>query len=527
MEGKDIFTLIANPFTERQLPSLLTDQQHIDLRVDPAQGIQRLWRGLREHGIEKSDVRDWNMRDAPYPGLLAFEERHAAIFFGREKEINEGLELLNRVHRLAHPPIVLVLGASGSGKSSLIRAGLIPQMRRDPNNWTLVGPFRPGHDPVREFGFALERAFPESSLRPAAEADRMRTAIERTVKERSADALLAVLSDLRSRAALSQSRVLLIVDQFEELLGHKSSEHPANQFLSTLREVLTAPDGPVFLLAAIRSDYLNTLQQSTSFFGVEFKSLPLGPLPVRAMRQIIEEPAKLGAIELEIGLTEELLRDTGTSYALPLLAFTLRMLWDRYHERKRFEIRDYEALGRLQGAVAQEAEAVLEGALRLGDEDDLRRAFLRMARLTDDGTAFARQPVQWKAFPERVYPMLRHFVDHRLLLTRGDGTIEVSHEALFRSWERLSLWLNQDHEFLLWQNRLRNALGEWTRIGQEDGALLHGKALTEAERWLNERRSEIASFECDFIARSQQLKIREERESHRMRSSANARGKRR
>ena len=128
MEGKHIFTLLADPFGEQtKLPSILTETQYIDLRTNKEDGYGRLWRGFKEKGIEAAEAREWNPKDPPYPGLLAFQEKDAPIFFGRERETDEGVELLNSVRRQGHPHLVMTLGASGSGKSSLVSAGLLSE----------------------------------------------------------------------------------------------------------------------------------------------------------------------------------------------------------------------------------------------------------------------------------------------------------------------------------------------------------------------------------------------------------------
>jgi DNA-binding beta-propeller fold protein YncE len=509
MEGKQVFTLLVDPLeASNGLPSILSDCQCIDLRSDPVEGYIRLWRGLKAMGIEKSDARNWSLNDSPYPGLMSFQESDSAIFFARERETDEAIELLNRASRVGWPRLLLVLGASGSGKSSLVRAGLVPRMCRDTSQWIVVGPMQPSAQPIQSLAAAFAVAGGESR----------ETMLQRLAPELSepsspapsSDALTSIATELALSRTHLQPRVLLVVDQFEELLGHASGDHQANRFLLLLKQALTGENSPLFVLAAMRSDYLDALQQNGQLAGLDFKNLSLGPLSEQGLRDVIERPAELGGIVLENGLADALVRDTGTTDALPLLAFTLRVMWDRHHQRHHFSIAEYEALGRLQGAVANEAEAVLQGTLRLGSEEDLRRAFLRMARVTEDGSSFSRQPVRWDELPERAHPMLRHLVNNRLLLSRGDGTVEVSHEALFRSWQRLSDWLNEDREFMLWHRRLGLAMAEWTRTGEDPGALLHGRALSEAEQWVKTSDSDLTETEREFVSKSITLREREE-----------------
>lgn len=517
MNGKHVFTLLIDGLSEATvLPPMLTEQQCIDLRREPEVGFRRLWRGLREKGIEKSEARDWNPRDPPYPGLLAFDEPDAAIYFAREREADEGVEYLNRAHRFGRPKLMLVLGASGSGKSSLLRAGLLPRLRRDSSQWIVLDPFRPGVHPIRELSGSLAR-----SLRGAGSM-LTREAVEYRLETEGGAALLSLGDEIRLSGSQTAAKLLLSIDQFEELLGHADPAHPANRFMHALGTALAGSESTLVCMAAMRSDYLDALQHHPDVAAIEFQSLSLGPLTEAGLREVIERPAELGAIELERGLTDTLLRDTGTADALPLLAFTLRLLWDRHHGSGRIAAENYEAIGRLQGAVAAEAERVLDVALRLGTESELREALVSLARITEDGSSFVRQAVRWDELPTTVHPMLRMFVDHRLLTVRGDGSIEVAHEALFRSWRRLADWLEQDREFMLWHRRLGAGLTEWQRTGEDDDALLHGRAIDDAQRWAAQRPQTLTPDERRFVEASGAARDLEQREQQRLREHEQA-----
>jgi AAA ATPase domain len=177
--GKHLFPIKID---DCDVSGVLTDRQVIDFSGNREEALQRLWRGMLAAGIDPNDAFDWDGRRPPYPGLLAFQEEDAAIFFGRDEEIGEGLDVLNRVRRLGQTALVMVLGASGSGKSSLVRAGLIPRLRRDAERWLVVDPFRPREDPARELSAVVSRAF-----------DRMGRSVQRDViAERLRDALARV-----------------------------------------------------------------------------------------------------------------------------------------------------------------------------------------------------------------------------------------------------------------------------------------------------------------------------------------------
>ena len=562
MEGKQLFVLQIDPWSEQtKMPSILTEEQFIDLRTNLDDGYQRLWNGFKVKGIVAAQAREWKPEAPPYPGLRAFREEDAPIFFGRDDEIREGAELLNRVRRQGHPRLVMVLGSSGSGKSSLVRAGIVPQLRRDRAQWLVVKPLRPGPQPARELAASLSHAFaeagqtigwetihrwldPNDAAEPAAPApafpasadaepspaaarqrllqalramegeltaadDQVASSVRRlkdylgqqqpatpaALAEGAPASLASPLAELATRLRLqsgfAEATVVLVIDQFEELLGHDAA-HPASRFLTMLRTALEAEDSPLLALGTVRSDYLDMLQRSAPLQGLGFKSLSVGPMSKDGMREVIEEPAKLGQIELERGLSDILLEDTGTSDALPLLAFTLRMMWDRYRDDRLLSVREYIGLGRLQGAIAQVADETFEDALqRVADKGEraalaraLRDAFLGMARPAAEGSGWSRRPLRWDTLSETVGAALEAFIEpQRLLVKRQDGTVEVAHEALFRSWARLKGWLDENAEGLHLLREIQAEAAKWADApseGEKEPYLWRGGRLARA-----------------------------------------------
>ncbi len=549
MEGKELFALQIDPWGPKtQMPSILTEDQFIDIRTNKEAGYQKLWSGFRSKGIVPAERRDWRPDDPPFPGLSAFHEEDAPIFFGRDAEILEGTELLNQIRRQGHPRLAMVLGSSGSGKSSLVRAGIVPQLKRDKRQWTIVRPFRPGQQPMRELSAALSDAFgavgqalsweeiyrwlqpvdqgeleQDASATPPevetditsnearerllqalsileeelnAAGDRMMSSVhnlkhylnkQQTDDTRSLsnavtlekNALVDIGMRLRLAAEFQDTTVVLVIDQFEELLGHPADQ-PATHFLEVLRTALEVENSPYLTIGTMRSDYLGLLQASVPLRGLGHKSLSVGPMTREGMRQIIEEPAKLGQIQLEDGLTNRLLDDTATSDALPLLAFTLRIMWDRYRDDRLLEIREYEDLGELQGAVALVAEETYQGALDHQPDDakraamarEFRDAFLSMARPAAEGGGWSRQPVNWSDLSPTIQPLLEPFIDpQRLLVKREGDALEVAHEALFRSWNRLRGWLDENAEALHLRQEIHSEAKKW---GNADAEYLWG-----------------------------------------------------
>jgi hypothetical protein len=245
--------------------------------------------------------------------------------------------------------------------------------------------------------------------------------------------------------------------------------------------------------------------------------------------QVIEGPAKVAGVELEPGLAQAMVADTATDDALPLLAFTLRELWDPYHGDGRLTLEEYQdRLGGLQGSLARAAEAIFAERMLSADEElHLRKAFLSMVRVDEEGR-YVRRPAPWKELPEDVRDLLERFVQARLLVSRTEDAeriLEVAHEALFRSWDCLVAWLNADREFLLWRQRLRGDIAEWERNKHDEHTSLRGPVLAEAERWLAERPDDLNEAEREFIKASAALRDRrrQDEQDQRQRELAQAR----
>ncbi|MCP3961961.1 MAG: TIR domain-containing protein [bacterium] len=477
--GKPIFALIVGPC---EVDPVLTDRQILDLSKDRDDAFRRLGRGMALAGIDATNPFDWDGSRSPYPGLLTFSETDAAVFFGRDKEVGEGLDMLTQMRRYGGAALLLVLGASGSGKSSLMRAGLLPRLRRDPDQWLVVDPWRPGDAPADNLAMVLAQAFDRAD-RPL-EWRQLRDRIE--ANEEGGDEWVgtSILSDLRQAAARPEATVLLFIDQFEELLG-QPRKHPANRFLRHLRSALDPPRRSLIVVATVRSDYLGTFQKNPALRGMPFRSLSVGPVAVEGLTDIIRGPASLAGLDVEQSLVQALLADTETEDALPLLAFTLRELYELAQaDRAGLGIRDYrDRLGGLQGSVAKAAESVVASHDLAGtDEEVLRGTFLGMVRVDEEGH-FARRAMGWRQLSEPARAWLERFVKARLVVARGDEehrSVEVAHEALFRAWDQLASWLEENREALALRHELDLAVRLWEQAGRSEEDLWRGGRLERA-----------------------------------------------
>ena len=291
--------------------------------------------------------------------------------------------------------------------------------------------------------------------------------------QKSVDRFLELITET---AGARDAKVLLMIDQCEELLASGANEE-GDQFLAFLRAVLDREDSSLMVLATLRSDFLGSFQEHQAVRGLRVEPFVVPQMAVDDFASVIEGPARIAGLELGPGLVQAMISDTKTSDALPLLAFTLRELYEGFGQDKLLTLEEYrDKLGRLDGCIARAAEAVLK-AKPLSEKatTDLRTALLSMVRV-NDREQYAKQPVQWNDLPASTHDVLERFVTARLLISGGDEnkrTLEVAHEALFRAWPRLATWIGEDREDLFILQRAEIEACEWQRQGYDLKYLWH------------------------------------------------------
>jgi len=505
--GKHLFPVIVSACTLRPI---LLDTQVVDLTGDREEGFQRLWAGLLKAGLDPADFFKWDESRPPYPGLVPFAVEDAAVYFGRDDDRRQCLDVLEQMKRYDGEGLLVLVGTSGSGKSSLVRAGVIPRLERMAEWWVLP-PMRPRQQPIEELSRVLALAAEQVS-----HAQDWRS-INADLGGQGDDlAFLAKVAELREASDRRDRAVLLVIDQLEELVT-TSEETAAQRFVTLLRTGLATDTGRLFCLATLRSDHLAALQSSPLWQHSGFREMSLGPLTPAHFTEIISKPALLAGIELEPGLVETMVRDTGTADALPLLAFTLNRLWRDYAADNKITLEEYsDRIGGLEGSIRHEAEAVL-AALNPGPAqlDELRRAFRGLVHIDELGQ-YTKRPMHWSGLPVSIHPIMEAFVTARLLVSGqdesaadddqaapGNGrTLEVAHEAIFRAWDKLKGWLHEDRTFLLWLQHVTSEAEAWRSNPRDAGLLLRGGPLAEAERWLVQRKDEIGEPLQAYIAAS-------------------------
>jgi WD40 repeat protein len=482
-----------------------------ELGVDPSQETQRLQQELLQ-GIpttpERADAaagtatlsRPWPVAPAtvpPYLGLRTFDEEHAAWFFGRSADVSRALDALSPRRFLA------VLGPSGSGKSSLVRAGLVPALRRGAlpgsDTWA-VRVFRPGSLPT------------EALAREVVDLDPTSDAVAAPLAK--PPGALHDLVDRAHRNGLAAARVLLVIDQLEEVFTLCRDEDERATFLELLATAAATAGGRTVVVATLRADFYPRLAEHPSFGDLAAAHQVLvADMDEVGLAEAIEEPAKVAGLVLEPGVTSTILRDVARRPgALPLLSHALYELWRR-RVGSALTLGSYHASGGVEGAVAQRGEATYLG-LPAEERPVARRVLLRLTQ-PGDGTPDTRRRVPRSELApvsdsdRAVDRAVEAFAAARLVTIGTVGPaaephVELSHEALLRSWPRLRDWIDEDRAGLLVHRRVTTAATEWSRLDRDAGALYRGAQLSEALAWAERDPDAANPLEREFLAASRE-----------------------
>jgi formylglycine-generating enzyme required for sulfatase activity len=537
------------------LNSCLRPDQVLDLEAD-GNVANRLKVGLRAAGAlsrvgldpEAFEI-DRKLRPMPFPGLTSFgdDDADAALFYGRSRETAQAMDALRQMRAAAERRPFVILGASGSGKSSLLKAGIIPRLRREAPAWLPMRAFRPGADPLLNFAEALARSLAdfgkveaygvirdrlldvwskaprdENGLTPAGHAA-VETALEAEGKK------------LRAAADRGSATILVSIDQAEELA--RADGDSAEALSDYLRAGLTTTASSWQLAFTIRTDSFPELQGHRRFQDLEARGYDLRSIPVFRLESVVEEPANRYGVEIDPHLVEALTEDAPKEDALPLLAFALQRLWRQYAASGSLTKDNYDKVGGLKGIIEDAAERALR---RLTPEQDVAlptappakqlldltaSTFVpALAQINDQG-ATIRRIAAWSGFSNEQQELLSHFDRWRLVVRKAEadgGTVEVGHEALFREWTRLKGWLEPERARLEALRSLQIDALTWDRNGRDEAFLNHrGKRLAEAMALseIEGYRKHLGVLEFDYLAACQAAERLERRRTRRMQAA--------
>ena len=454
--------------------------------------------------------------DNPYVGLAAFQESDAARFFGRDQDISSMLTRI-RNHRL-----VTVAGASGAGKSSFVRAGVIPALARSGQKWQWFIA-RPGRQPLGALANVLEqlsRNASESAPIELPAADDRNELIRSLREERG---FLGAM--LRAYCRRRYTRVLLFVDQFEELYTLGADRDTREAFVRCLEGVADDESSPLRVVLSVRSDFLDRVAEDRAFTSEITRALVLLPSMGREqLGQALTRPLEAVGYQFEchepnrdrlVGAMLDVLE--GTRAPLPLLQFTAARLWDvRDTEAKCITQQSYDKIGGVEGALSAHADTVL-GGLSVSDQRLARTVLTSL--VTPERTRAIVSVSELRALagePDATDAVLQVLADARLLVIETDvaaeddsrsgmddpgehGTVEIVHESLIHRWSTLRRWLDEgadDAEFLA---RLRSASKAWNKRGKAEGMLWAGEVAREAKSWYERYQKELPTREIGFL----------------------------
>jgi hypothetical protein len=491
-------------------PGFLFLNQGIDLRRDQADpaAFEALVRALSGDSLAPSPALGEAV--CPYRGLQRFREQDGGFFFGRDAFVDRLLE------RVMRDPLTVLIGASGSGKSSVVHAGLLPRLRRrrpPETTWDTVV-FRPGAQPFNRLTESLISLL-EPRLGRAAQLAEAQTLADNLASGR-------VRLDSVIRGILDESHgtygLVLAVDQFEEVLT-VSSRQTAAAFVNTLIGALVG--APLRVVLVLRADFFgHAIELSPELRDrLESALISLARMGRAELQEAIIKPAHRVGLQVEAELVPVILDDVERAPGgLPLLEHALLELW---HSRRGdvLTVEAYHATGGVEGSVAQRAERTfLE--LTPVEQDIARRVMLRLTVPGQD-TADTRRRAAFDELVTReserdmVERVVQTFTDARLLTTTAepvaqDRRVDVSHEALIAHWPRLHAWIEDDRAGLRIAHRLSVSAREWEQLGQDEDALYRGAVLLEVLAWADRNDASINDLERGFLAASRELYERDE-----------------
>jgi WD40 repeat protein len=460
---------------------------------------------------------------SPFRGFLPFTERHAGYFFGRDEEIAAFLE------RMREETVLPVVGSSGAGKSSFVQAGVIPRLREQ-GRW-LVLRLRPGHKPFRALANRLlfregtsrsKSAMAAVTGRAKDVSDKLAEAPHRSPWDES-DRLVRELAEMPERLALlladlaedEDCRVLLFVDQLEELYTLASDETVRRAFMRALCTAADDPHGPVRVVFSLRDDFIGRMAEGPEARAALSRVTVLRSPGPAALKEILTRPVrKAGYGYDDDKLVEDMILSVrGEPSALPLLQFACHRLWERRdQDRRLLTRRDYEGIGGVGGALARHVDGVLEG-LSPAQMRQVRSLFLRLVTLEGTRRVLSRRELL-EGLGEEASEVLERLTESRAVLVRKsrirgepEAELELVHESLIQKWEPLARWIEESREEMAFLAEARQAAELWEKRGRRDEEVWQGDALREARQ----KMARCAEIVPDLVKRFMEAGEKKER----------------
>jgi WD40 repeat protein len=469
----------------RSLPSLAVTVAFVQACGGDVDAWEQRWRDVAAEltAEDTGDAENDGVRP-PYVGLAAFGPEDAEWFFGRERLVDD------LVCRLSRQRFVAVFGASGVGKSSLVRAGLVPSWQAHGESRSVVV-FTPGPHPIEETAIRLARL---TGTTPGQVHD------ELTADPRNLHRLVRhALADQPDCAELA-----VVVDQFEEVFTLCRDDDERDRFVDMLLAATQAENSQCRVVVGVRADfYAHCTRHPRLVETLDKAQVTVGPMGTDELRRAIMQPAARARCTLEAALVAELTAQAaGQAGVLPMLSHALLETWRR-RRGNTLTLPGFQAAGGIAGALRRTAET-LYGAMDPAQQRLAKDLFLRLTAL-GEGTEDTKRRI-FRTELDTIDPNTELVLDRLArarLITLARDTVEITHEALIRCWPRLYGWLSEDRDGLRVYRQLTEAAKQWVGLDRDPDALWRGARLALAEDWLGTRNPALTAVERDFLTASQ------------------------
>lgn len=482
-----------------ELPAVWRDGMAVGMAAEPGARFETIehWRSamraalgqeVRSAGADAATTMAPSPPRCPYKGLAAYQADDAEFFYGREGLVDE------IVRRVQLNRVLVIGGPSGSGKSSLMRAGLIPAIRAGTlpgsDHWH-VAVFTPGRDPLADLYVQLSRGHTDTrAMLPI-------------------DQVLARPSLARHVGAAADTPCLICIDQFEELFTLTPPEQ-RRRFVEALSAMADPADSKIKIVLSLRADFYAACADITWLAErISENQVLVGPMTGPELRRAITEPARVASLFLEEPLIDAIVDEAGAEAgSLPLVAHALLETWLR-RDGNMMTLKGFREAGGVAGAISQTADALFEHRFDRAEQAVTKRLFLRLIT-PGEGTADTRRLLPLAEIDRDPAADIMHRVVDQLtesrLLTVDEDSVQIAHEALLRTWPRLRAWIDEGRDELRMRQRIMRAAADWSAEGRDPDLLYRGTRLLSAIEWADRNRDQLGELEQGFLDASAESK---------------------